>query len=117
MVATVVRCAKVPGRSTEFAPAPTVRQAGADAGGRHSFDAMKHLHRGRGASSRPQRPKISPTLIASDHRSLENIVNRFEGTRVAIAYHSGYGHTAKQALAVARGAGSVDAHARSRGPA
>ncbi|WP_454764000.1 flavodoxin family protein [Cupriavidus campinensis] len=29
-------------------------------------------------------------------------------TRVAIVYHSGYGHTAKQAQAVARGAASVD---------
>ncbi len=28
-------------------------------------------------------------------------------TRVAIVYHSGYGHTARQAQAVARGAGSV----------
>ncbi|WP_042879785.1 flavodoxin family protein [Cupriavidus necator] len=28
-------------------------------------------------------------------------------TRVAIVYHSGYGHTAKQAQAVSRGAGSV----------
>lgn len=35
-------------------------------------------------------------------------MNRFEGSRVAIVYHSGYGHTAKQAQAVARGAGSVD---------
>jgi multimeric flavodoxin WrbA len=29
-------------------------------------------------------------------------------TRVAIVYHSGYGHTARQAQAVARGAASVD---------
>ncbi|WP_371918988.1 flavodoxin family protein [Pseudomonas sp. B28(2017)] len=28
-------------------------------------------------------------------------------TRVAVVYHSGYGHTAKQAEAVAKGAGSV----------
>ena len=32
----------------------------------------------------------------------------FDGTRIAVVYHSGYGHTRKVAEAVAHGAGSVD---------
>src|SRR5689334_16621573 len=32
----------------------------------------------------------------------------FEGARIAVVYHSGYGHTRKVAEAVAQGASSVD---------
>lgn len=35
-------------------------------------------------------------------------MNRIESTRVAVVYHSGYGHTAKQAKFVAQGVASVD---------
>jgi len=35
-------------------------------------------------------------------------MHRPEPTKVAVIYHSGYGHTAKQAQAVARGAGDVE---------